>query len=406
MDKARIYSLLKSNFNYVTQNGYEGYDPKIYDYMPFSSKTSFKPTFKNKVLRRLEIEIFRRKFPNLLIPYLNLCKINAKTTIPYGLGVFMQCYAQMYRVEKNIELLNEAKKVASIASDMLIPVKGGLGIPNPSNGKEVKYGDGVFDDSTAFLPGGSEVFFGFYDLYNTTNDKLYFQLCQQIADGFINAFALKHVSEEKWVFDYSNKGDNSHVLNANALAMSCLALMYKETKDEKYKNIVEKLYNYLEPYMHYKNIPYAGIEDKQSNKSWFGCDAYHTGFTLRGMYETADIFNYDKSDIIKQIKLMIKDFVIDDKIIVYKGKGQKGLHQDVHALSEYIRIFSTFYEFFDESEKIRYNDIVMKNINDFVLSDESSYYYTVNGNKKFYLYMPRWSHGPMMNALSLLYNKI
>jgi hypothetical protein len=57
--------------------------------------------------------------------------------------------------------------------------------------------------------------------------------------------------------------------------------------------------------LNYENIPYAGIEDKDSNSSWFGCDVYHTGFTLRGMYETAKIFDYDLNNIVTNAKAMI-----------------------------------------------------------------------------------------------------
>lgn len=47
-----------------------------------------------------------------------------------------------------------------------------------------------------------------------------------------------------------------------------------------------------------------------------------------------------------------------------------------------------------------------KSIDFFSLPDQSSYYYTINGYKKYYLYMPRWGHAPIMNALALLNDKM
>lgn len=406
IQKEDINNLIKSNFLYVQKVGYKGYDPKVYDYMPFTARASFKLTFFNKVLRRLEIEVFRRKFPRLLLPYLKFNKINAKTTIPYGLGVFMQCYSQMYKMNKDENILNEAIKVADKAIEMLIKTEKGLGIPNPSNGKAFKYGDGMFDDNTIYLPGGSEVFFGFYDLYTVTNNRYYLEICKKIVDGFITEFKQKYISDNKVSLNYSNTNDNSHILNANALAMSCISIIYKETKDDLYKDISLKIYNYLADYLSYKYIPYAGVEDKKRNKSWFGCDTYHTGFTLRGMYETADIFGLDKQEIVKHIKVMMEIFLIDDKIIVYKGRGQRGLMQDAHALAEYIRIFATYYDYFSKIEQEKYTNIILQNVNEFLLPDNSSYYYTVNKKKKYFLYMPRWVQAPMMNALSILNNRL
>ncbi|WP_373073594.1 hypothetical protein [Sulfurimonas sp.] len=398
--------ILDSNFKYIIKYGYEGYDPRLYYYLPFNKLAKFKPTFTNKVLRKLEKLVVKDLFPNLLIPYMKMCKIDAKTTIPYGLGQFLQAYIRLNELTKDNKYFDEAINVSDMLEKFLIKTEYGLGIPNPNNMGNTKFIDGVMDNSTIYLPGGSEVFFGYYKLYKHTNDKKYFHILNNIAESFINDFQIKQIAKDKVAFDYSNKKDNSHVLNANALVASALSIMYSETKNENYKDIALKTYNYIDNYLSYDSIPYAGTEDKMKNKSWNSCDTYHTGFTLRGMHTIAKIFNKDTDQVILNVKKMLDDFVIKEKIVVLKGKGQQGLSQDIHAVAEYIYIFALFYEYFDALEQKKYLEIISKNLDIFYQKKDGSYYYTVNKNKKFFLHMPRWSHAPMMNALSLLYSKI
>jgi len=401
-----IEIILDKNYKYVQIHGYKGYDPQLYWYLFFTNKANHNPSFINKVFRKIEINIIKY-FPKLLKPYLKLLKIDGMELVPYGLGVFLQAYVNLYQILRKDQYLDEAKKVAKLLESKLIITENGRGIPDSEKklGAKGKLFNSITNNNTIYLPGGAEAFFGFFNLYEKTNNTFYLEIAKSIVDAFIFDFKLKELNENQIVLNYSNANDDSHVLNANALAGAAIGKICKYYPSKEYKSILEKIYYYLMPYLEYKEIPYAGVEDRNFNKYWNTCDTYHTGFTLRGLYDIALVLNQDTSLIIRKVKNMMEQF-IDKKGNINVYSNQSSNITDIHAVAEYIHIYAKFYEFFSGNEHKKYNEVVIKNINKMIKPDKSSYFYKKYGNIKIDLYMPRWGQAPMMNALSILLQKI
>jgi hypothetical protein len=133
--------------------------------------------------------------------------------------------------------LSNRNEEALMTKKMLISINGGLGVL-----QMVKNLNMVMEFLMIQQPTFQGVVKFFLASMLFTKEKQYFTLCEEIVEGFMNAFNLKIIDKTKSALDYSNKKD---VLNANALAMSYFAFMYKETKKVEYKNIVQKLFRTL-----------------------------------------------------------------------------------------------------------------------------------------------------------------
>ncbi len=398
-----LEQILLANYEYVQKHGYSGYDPQVYWYLYFTRRAKNNPSFLNKVFRKIEIKIIDL-FPNLLFPYLKLLKIDGIELVPYGLGLFIQAYVNMYQYFSDKKYLEEAENIADILTEMLVKTPNGLGVSNSKKNKSLKFNKGFTDNDTTYLPGGSEVFEGFYKLYSITSNEKYLDISKAIGTSFVNDHKIKEVNETKLVLNYSSIADDTHILNANALAGGCLAKLESIENNQEYLKIIEGIYNYLHYYVEkYDYLPYAGEEDSRTNKNWVTCDAYHTGFTLRGIYSIARVLGRNEENILDKMKKMLNDFVDEDKTIKIVVQ-QKHKKQDVHAVSEYILIFAWCYEALSKVDREKYMTICLNNIRRF--SDGETYFYTINKSNRKSIYMPRWSHAPMMHAISFLLYKI
>lgn len=400
-----LEKILKSNFTYVKAKGYYGYDPQVYWYLYFTHKAKNNPTFINKVFRKIEIKVIEL-FPKLLLPYLKKLKIDGVELVPYGLGLFIQAYVNMYQFYKEKKYLEEAKLVADILESKLIKLPNGLGAPNSKKTKYLKFNKGITDNETVYLPSSAEVFEGFYKLFLVTSDVKYLEVLKKIVSSFINDHKIKKLDDKRFVLNYSSVADDTHILNANALAASCMCKLCSIKENQEHLLIVKGINEYLKYYLeNYKYLPYAGEEDSKINNNWKTCDTYHMGFTLRGCMSILCTLGEDSSKIVVKVKEMLFDF-IDDKGMIKVFINQKDEKQDIHAVAEYVHIFALFYDFFTEEEKQKYLKVCKMNIAIFLKRDKSTYYYKVNKSKKVDLYMPRWAHAPMMNAISLILLKI
>ena len=112
---------------------------------------------------------------------------------------------------------------------------------------------------------------------------------------------------DKSCFDYSNQGDDTHILNANILVALSLLEVSKEENSIKCNELIMSSYNYILEYLkNYADLPYAGKEDKYINKFWKSYDCYHTGFVLRSMYKINKELNENKDFNVVEANLNIK----------------------------------------------------------------------------------------------------
>lgn len=397
-----IENILRKNFEYIRKKKYLGYDP-LYFYKFYFSELYFKkPNIILKILKYIEkrivlsSEIFFYKYVKVLG-----CK---ESVSPYGLGVLIQAYLKMYISLDDKIFLLEAIEIEEKMRKLLIKTKNGIGVGNPKICNKIYFGKILDNDKAIYLPGTAEVFLGYYELYKLTNKKKYFEIIEQIINSMAKDFKIKNIDENKSCFDYSNQNDNYHILNANALLGECFIKFYELTKKESYKILAEKIFNYIYPYFFESKIPYAGIEDEKINSNWKSYDVYHTGFTLRGMYSLAIGLEKNTDFIIDKVEEMLDDFIFKGKIMYLKN-NKLVFGRDSHGIAEYINIYALFFRKLSSKKKLEKMEIIEKELKNIITSEKETYYYYTK-RKKLKIFMPRWSHAPMMNALVTLYLKV
>lgn len=400
LTKIYIEDILNNNFEYIKKRKYLGYDPLYFYKFYFTELYSKKQNIILKILKYTEKKIVLSS-ENIFYKYMKF--IGCKESIsPYGLGVLIQAYLKMYNYSKEKKFLIESMEIEKKLRKLLVKTKNGLGVGNPEISEKLYFGKILDDKKTIYIPGTTEVFLGYYELYRATNKEEYFEIIEQVINSLTNDFKLKNIDKNRSCFDYSNQNDKYHILNANALLGECLIKFYELTKQKKYKVLSEKIFNYIQPYFFWQKIPYAGIEDKKSNSGWKSYDVYHTGFTLRGMYHLTTGLKKDTGFIIDKVEQMLDDFIYNEKIICLKNK-KLSFGRESHGIAEYINIYALFFDKLSSNniEKIKIIEQELKNL----LTPEKETYYYIQ-RKKLKIFMPRWSHAPMMNALATLYLKV
>jgi hypothetical protein len=399
----KIDNLLKENHELSQKNGYVGYDPQLFWHLKFYQAYAKKSNIVNKILRRIEFE-FLKNVPVLIIPYAKFCKIE-KELSPYGLGLFLQVYTNLYTSSLNQKYLEESKKIISILEPLLIELPHGLGAGNPKTKyNEYKPFFNTFaTNETSYLVVVAEILFGLINFYHIKNSKKTLILIKKLSTSILYDYKQKTCANDCIMLNYSTVDDETHILNANALALKGLVLAEECTDIKLDKEWIKKIYLYIFPYLKQKQIPYAGEEDKSLSSNYKSADLYHTGFTLRGMLGIAKYLSLEEDIFfIKQrMKEILDEFLLDDKIVMFPSKDLI----EVHSVAEYINLYSEIYTFLDNKSAKRYLKIIENNVGK-INNKKGSYVYKIEKANVIDIYFPRWSHSVMMNALSKLRNSL
>jgi len=390
-----LRNLLHENFKYTVAHGYAGMDPQIYWRLYFSSKAGKNPSVLNRALGRLEREIFCRS-DFMLGRYADFLSIDRSIILPYGLGLFLQAYSRMQDVGESGNILEEINKIKSLLGGMLLNSEDGLGVPNPSGAGNKMLGRAMTNDLTSYGPGGAEVFFGLISVYKRYADVECLATAIKIADKFANHFRLKKYPYGA-CFDYSDAGDETHILNASILIALVLMQADLLVGENRHDAIVGDCYAYVMKYLSSTEIPYRGVEDGDGEAVY---DCYHTGFVLRSMLEISKrVRREDIYFIVDKARTMFSDFVCDGVVTSFKDKRDF----DIHALAEYIGTYAEFHGYLNQTERDRLDEIVHRSIVFYSSKkNQGTYIYKNNGCYEIDVYMPRWGHSAMMNGVSKL----
>lgn len=377
--KADLERLLIILDNTVSKKGLKGYDPRLFWYLPGNKAYSKNPSFLNSVLRKMEVGMVNF-LPFTIKPILNLFSIPTVVN-QYGLGIALQAYTNYYDYFKNYKYLEKTVFIEEHLRNNLITFSdGSLGVPTPLENEYV-----------SSLPAASEVATGYLDLFDLTNKQEYLDVANRIAQSFLKHHGQKNYSNSKLCLDYYSNKDGLHVLNANALAAYVLARLDTILSNTQYKDIAFKITNYVSSYMDSEKLPYSGIEDMGNKNVDQGTyDVYHTGFVVRSMDYLAHFFNMNelKHLTLYQYDLMKKNFISNGFIKTIQNRS----YIDIHGVAEFI---NTAAEIKDKSKYTE--EIVLKNTKH--MYKDGTFFYRRN-LINILLYMPRWGHFPMMNALS------
>lgn len=386
---------LNKNIEYVNRHGYEGMEPHMLGDLYFTNRANLKPSFLNKVFRKIEVKLINN-IPMIFKPYLKLQGLKAKQLTPYALGFFLQAFAKIGDKEACRQLL-------CILDELSSKTISGRGVPHSDNQKPAILGKIITNKKTTYSPSTAECYLGVRQYLNIApDDQLAKNLLNDYANSFLSEYAFK-IYGNKGCFDYSNEGDETHILNASILIALCLQDYFgSDNKEASHK--VRLAYNYVLEYMEGQCLPYAGVEDKYIKFS-SAYDCYHTGFVLRSMF----VLNYkinggrDEKIIVDRAKKYFDDFANNGLVVMIP----KSKIYDIHSLAEYVNMFSVFLDFLTEAEKNRIVRIITKSLRFYKSSREDGrYIYGKFGICKFDVYMPLWGQSAMMNGIVSLVEKL
>ena len=399
----KIDNLLEENHKCSQKNGYIGYDPQLFWHLKFYKAYAKKSNTLNKILRRIEFECLKN-VPSLIIPYAKFCQVE-KELSPYGLGLFLQAYTNLYKTSLNKVYLEESEKIVVILEPLFITLPHGLGAGNPKtkHNESKPFFNTFATNETSYLVVVAEILFGLINLYQLNPSEKVLKLIKKLSMAILSDYKQKRCADDTIMLNYSTVEDETHILNANALALKGLILTEEMSDIGLDKEWIRKIYLYIFPYLKQKQIPYAGDEDKEISSNYKSADLYHTGFTLRGMLAIARYLSLEEDVLfIKQrMQETLNDFLLDDKIVMFQSRDLI----EIHSVAEYINLYSEIYTFLDDKSRQKYLKTIKNNVEK-MNNNKGSYVYKIEKNKVIDIYFPRWSHSVMMNALSKLRNAL
>ena len=379
MDRKKIIKVIKQVANSAEEKKYYGFDP--YD---IKAEPIFKKFNQVRYLSYIQ-DRFLQINPMLLRKVFNVTpSLNSK-----ALALFVQGYCNLFTYDGESKWLEKAKEIILTLSKIKTETESGIGWGYP------------FDwQSRVFFPAGTPsgvvTSFCLNSILNwmTLSKSNEFEELTKSAAEFLYKDLNMSKNENNICFSYTPQ-DNFRVHNANVLVASALLNYCNYSKEEKYKDKINKAYSYT-------------IAEQNEDGSWdyFGrdenlpgrIDNYHTGFVLKALL---DYYEYTQQAHLKIViekgfnyyvsNLFFKDFL---------PKFNSKLHYpiDIHACADSISTLSRFKSFFDNSN-ISVDALVEWTIKTMYDQRGAFYYQNYNYFTSKVIYM-RWNNAWMFYALT------
>ena len=377
-----MHSIIENSFvklkNYCEKEDFMGWDP----YDGLNSKVfQALPGIRNSKFCRLAwIQTFKRNPVNLRRLFLVQKDYN-----PKGLGLFLNGYCNLYRIETKDVYLEKIHILANKILDLK-----SHGYSGACWGYNFNWESRAFFQPKYTPTIVASVFIGYalMDAYDITGNDRYLQEALSVTGFILKDLNRTFDSKNNFCFSYS-PGDTSQVFNATLLGSRLLARAYHYTKDKLL--LVEAK----------KSIDYC-INYQKEDGSWsYGMlpfhqwiDNFHTGYNLECLSEyqrySGDISYQSTIDI--GFEYYMNTFFLADGRCKYYNNSLYPI--DIHAAAEAVIIFSRL--------GLRYRDLNNKVIRWMIshLQDEKGFFYFQK--HKFYgIRIPyiRWAQAWAFHAL-------
>ncbi|MCD6172022.1 MAG: hypothetical protein J7J36_06410 [Thermoplasmata archaeon] len=372
---------------WLTNNGWAGYDPYDLKGLPFFTKNS--SSFLKEILRKgiLKLELFA---PCLLRKIFRVKKeINSK-----AMGLFADAYLNVYLATGKSYYLSKAEDAIQWLDR------------NYSEGYSGKCWGYPFDwQSRIFIPRGTPssvvsatVGNAYWNFYKLTGERRYLTTCESICNFFINDLNIDRLGSDKICFSYTPL-DNFHVHNANLFVAEFLIRVGKEIGNEKFIDHGLYAVNYtLSEQNPDGSICYWGRD--QSDRCHI--DHYHSGFEIRSLYSVWKLTGEERvHEAVEKYYRFYLTNLFKDKTIP-KLTPQRTYPINIHACAEALICNATLAPDFPEAREYLNNATywVIKN-----MQDKSGYFiyaiYNFKGIKwKVKIPYIRWGQAWMLKGLS------
>ena len=389
-----ISETIKKLKHYCEKEGFMGWDPydglnsKVFNAIPGLNKSAF--------CRLVVIQGFKRSPINLRPIALIKKDYNAK-----GIALLLQAYCNMYKAVKKERILsnelgtcNELEDWICQLANLLIELKS----PGNWHGDCWGYNFGwqarnvfYFPKYTPTVVATSFCASALFAAYEVTKEENYLKSALSTAQ-----FVLHDLRRTPYnggiLFSYSPIKGNDMVFNASLLGSKLLAMCYKYTGNEEYKDIS-------------RQSIVACASAQQENGAWlYGMlnvqqwvDSFHTGYNLDAMIAYQD-FTGDKSfnDYIEiGFDYYINNFFEQDGCPKYYNNKKYPI--DIHCPGQLFVTLARIGKFSQYKE-------MAKKVLDWTISNmqskEGYFYYQLKPGISSKISYMRWSNAFMLNSLS------
>lgn len=293
---------------YCEAEDYKGWDP--YDGLKSKLAHAILPLKHSAILRLCIIQGFKRCPVNLRRIAMVPKEHNAK-----GIGLFLQGYCNLYKMEKNQETLNRIVYLA----DLLLKMRSDKVFPGQYHGACWGYNFDwqarrlfLFPAYTPTVVATNFCATALMEAYEITGVQRYLDVALSSAEFVLKDLHRYYPDEEdksKFLFSYSKLPGNDTVYNASLLGSRLLAFCYKYTGNQEYLEAARASVR-------------ACVEGQQKDGSWvYGLlpvqnwiDSFHTGYNLDALiaYEEQTGDMQFHAAIEKGFKFYIENFFESD----------------------------------------------------------------------------------------------
>jgi len=214
--------------------------------------------------------MFVKYWPNMLRNFVK----DKGYVYPQGVAMMIRGLCELHTKDLGSHYLDEAIKLA----DWLLNNKSNMTKYSGWGQPFLWYSRMPFPANLPRSTVSSQVAHALLDLFDSTNDQLYLDICDEVCDMFIHDFNYKPDSNGNICFSYTVK-DHYHIHNSNILAASVLFRLYEHTRRDELIDYGVRSLNFT---LSHQNDDGSFYYWAPPDKLLYKIDNYHTGFVLEG----------------------------------------------------------------------------------------------------------------------------
>ena len=376
---------------YCEAEDYKGWDP--YDGLKSKVAHWLLPLKHSAIMRLCIIQGFKRCPVNLRRIAIVPKEHNAK-----GIGLFLQGYCNLYKMEKDQDILN---KIVYLA-DLLITMRSDKMFPGQYHGACWGYNFDwqarrlfLFPAYTPTVVATNFCATALMEAYELTGNKRYLDVALSSAEFVLkdlHRYYLDEKDKSKFLFSYSKLPGNDTVYNASLLGSRLLAFCYKYTGKPEYLEAARASVK-------------ACVEGQERDGSWvYGLlpvqnwiDSFHTGYNLDALiaYEEQTGDMQFHAAIEKGFKFYIENFFESDGTPKYYHNKMYPI--DIHCPGQLFVTLARLHrseQYRELAEKVM--DWTITNMQD----KKGYFYYQLKKGMKTKISYMRWSNAFMFCAMT------
>ncbi|MCB9207601.1 MAG: hypothetical protein H6611_09905 [Ignavibacteriales bacterium] len=329
--------------NWLTKNGWTGYDPYDIKDVPFIIKITDlgNKYFIAEIFREILFEFFLM-FPNFSRKIFKIKpQVNSK-----GMGLFAASYIDLYKNYNEEKYLAKAYECFTWLDNSFKTDYGGKGWGYPFSWQSKKY----IPKNTPNGIVSTAVGDAYWKMFKLTNNQKYLNSCTNICE-FLTNLPIDIIDENQICFSYTPLYTN-HVHNLNLFVAEFLIRIGKEIDNQNWIDLGIKAANYtVTNQMKNGAFDYNGPPEKPQNI----IDHYHTCFVIRNLYSIWKLTNDVKyfNSLSLCYDHYVNNFFIDATIPKYTPTRRYRI--DIHSCAEAINCLAEISDIFPEGRKIALN---------------------------------------------------